>query len=75
MAKLRTLQDFRDLVSITLVDFRTFFAVELKLLIIESWEKEQQANLKKYYAGRFKKYFLCNPLSVEESKQTGEVAQ
>ena len=92
MAKLRTLQDFRDLASITLVDFlavsglktlakkaelvaRTFLAVELKLLIIESWEKEQQAKLKKYYAGRFKKYFLCNPLSVEESKQTGEVAQ
>ena len=54
---------------------RTFSAVELKLLIIESSEEEQQAKLKKYYAGRLKKYFLCDPLSVEEAKRTDEVAQ
>ena len=79
-----TLQDFWDLAKNTLVDFlavhrlktsggksklvaHAFLAVELRLPIIESSEK-QQAKLKKYYAGRLKKYSICNPLSVEEAK-------
>ena len=45
---------------------RAFLAVELKLPIIESSEK-QQAKLKEYYAGRLKKYSIYNPLSVEEA--------
>ena len=44
-----------------------FLAVELKLPIIESPEK-QHAKLKKYYAGWLKKYSICNPLSAEEAK-------
>ena len=76
-----TLQDFWDLARNTSVDFLAVhglktsggkselavFAVELKLPIIESLGK-QQAKLKKYYAGRLKKYSICNPLSVEEAK-------
>ena len=79
-----TVQDFWDLGRNTLVDFLTvyrpktsrrkaelvahaFLAVELKLPISESSEK-QQAKLKKYYAGRLKKYSICNPLSVEKAK-------
>ena len=46
---------------------RVFLAVELKLPIIESSEK-QQAKLKRYYARRLKKYSICNPLSAEEAK-------
>ena len=45
---------------------RAFLAVELKLPIIESSEK-QQAKLKEYYTGRLKKYSIYNPLSVEEA--------
>ena len=79
-----TLQDFWNLGRNTLVDFlavyrlkilggkaelvaRAFLVVELKLPIIESSEK-QQAKLKKYYAGRLKKYSICNPLRAEEAK-------
>ena len=45
---------------------RAFLAVELKLPIVESSEK-QQAKLKEYYVGRLKKYSIHNPLSVEEA--------
>ena len=41
-----------------------FLPVELKLPIIESSEKHQ-AKLKKYDAGRLKKYSICNSLSAE----------
>ena len=85
------LQDFCDLARNTLVNFlavhglktsggksklvpHAFLAVELKLTIIESSGK-QQAKLKKYYSGRLKKYSICNPLSVEEAKQTDDAAQ
>ena len=44
-----------------------FLAVELKLPIIESSEK-QQAKLKNYYVGWLKKYSICKPLSFEEAK-------
>ena len=43
-------------------------AVELKLPIIESSE-EQQAKLKKDYAGQLTYYSICDPLSVEEAKR------
>ena len=79
-----TLQDFGDLWRNTLVDFvavyglktsagksalvaHAFLAVGLKLPIVESSEKKQ-AKLTKYCAGWLKKYSICNPLSVEESK-------
>ena len=49
-------------------------AVELKLPIIESSE-EQQAKLKKDYAGGLKKYSICYLMSVEEAKRIEDVAQ
>ena len=48
-----------------------FLAIEFKLPSIESSERQQ----KDYDAGRLKKYTICNPLSVEEAKQTDDVAQ
>ena len=78
-----TLQDFWDLGRNALVNFlvyglkisggkaelfaHAFLAVELKLRIIKSSEK-QQAKLKKYYAEGLKKYSICNPQNVEEAK-------
>ena len=46
---------------------RAILVAELKLPIIESSEK-QQTKLRKYYAGRLKKYSICNLLGVEEAK-------
>ena len=85
MVTLSTLQNFWDLGRNTLVDFlaarglkisggktelaaRAFTAVEIKLFFIESSE-EQQAKLKKSYAGRLKKYSICGPMNVEETKR------
>ena len=44
-----------------------FLTVKVKLPTIKSSEK-QQAKLKKYYAGRLKRYSICNPLSAEKAK-------
>ena len=50
------------------LDAPAILAVELKLPIIESSEKQQAKQKKKYCAGRLKKYSIYNPLSVEEVK-------